>query len=151
MAQESFQAKYENKDELLEGYMDFISRLISKWVLDNIYSSEFYSMYHPIVNGSLMGKSRFASEVTKNMCMIVYASLSKSVDVHPESPYSIRNWLLAHGSIQLGRKAELNIQTLVLAIGEVMLGWLHKEGPNYASDHPALFEAWALFQNRSDF
>ena len=151
MARKSFACEYQNKEELLGVYMEFVSRLIYKWAEDSKTNPIFHSMYHSVVNGSGLGKSRLVSEVGKNMCLVVYMNLAETTDVVPQPTSGMLAWFMLHGATSLGRRAELNIQSLILAIGEVMLDWLTNEGPKYNSDHPKLFAAWSDYQRAAGF
>ena len=122
----AFQAKFENKDASMATFLKFCSNILGQWVTDNGASgaATYYSLYFPILNGSMMGKSKLVCEVGNECCLVIYLNLSSSDSGYPYPNIHIRGWILENGAVSLGRLAEFNLLAFMLACARETQTWL---------------------------
>ena len=165
LAKTSFnEAEFKNLEESTICFIKFAAQQLGLWVADRVdpfqakgavLAAVYYAMYFPIIQGSMMGKSRMVSEVAKTLCMTIYVNLSISTNVYPPPNGIIREWILVNSAVNLGRVADLNMQAFILACMQQAVDWLRharqsrvaqEQGKPLDSvvykDHGELFKAW---------
>ena len=136
VARVAFECAYGNEDAVVL-YMKFIAFQLYEW---SAPSNLYYAMYHSVVNGSLMGKTRLLTEFAKKMCLQFYLNVSWTSDVYPNPSKTIRDWILSNCDPKLSR-ADLNTQSLLLGCATMLEYWLTDQQGKF-NHHGELFEAW---------
>ena len=136
LARSAFIRAYGNVDAL-EVYMKHIATQLFEWSApENLY----YALFHSVINGSMMGKTRLLTEFAKRMCLQFYLNVSKSGDVYPCPSKTIRDWISRHCDPKVPR-AYLNTQSLILGCASMLEEWLQDQKGQFNS-HTEVFEAW---------
>ena len=142
VAQAAYNIQFQSHPTYLISYLEYVAKLIELWVKDE--DKKYFSMYHCVLNGSGMGKTRMLTEVIKQLCLGIYINVSYTMETIPRPNTEVREWLLSQGGPDNGNLAELHIESFIVATVRYAEKWLKDIGKDLGEidDHPQLFAKW---------
>ena len=137
-----FEQPFQSHSNYLTSYMEYVSGIQWLWANDSKSKKKYYSMYHPVVNGSYMGKTRMLHEVLRRLSLGVFLNTSSSKHACPPPNEKVRDWLLKNCG-ESSKFAIQNLMAFTTAVAAQMVEWL--EGfkvKNPFKDQAQIFFAW---------
>ena len=137
-----FEQPFQSHSNYLTSYMEYVSGIQWQWANDSKSKKKYYSMYHPVVNGSYMGKTRMLHEVLRRLSLGVFLNTSSSKHACPPPNEKVRDWLLKNCG-ESSKFAIQNLMAFTTAVAAQMVEWL--EGfkvKNPFKDQAQIFFAW---------
>ena len=154
-AEKAFLSPYRNQEMSVGTFMQQTCRTVGMWSRDKGKQPKYHSCFMPMVQASLMGKSKLMLATLSTTCFGIYINVSENAKGVPPPNPRMRDWLLEHGAVSLGHHADLNIQAFILACGIYLQRWLSATVvEDFSGEMPEqehLFQEWLDLQLGDEF